>query len=149
MMEEQGERATEDQVIRLLVVDSHDQVRRRVVARLRREADFEVMASTCGEEAVRQAIRERPNLVLLDIKTGDQIGLETCKAIAHQLPGVTILVWTSYLGDEERRQAYLAGARVYLLKAIDSKELISVLRTVASTKGLRRVERTASNGKGS
>ncbi|MBI2862699.1 MAG: response regulator transcription factor [Chloroflexi bacterium] len=146
-MVEEG-KATEDQAIRLLVVDSHDQVRRRVVARLRREADFEVIGSTCGEEAIQRAIQGRPSLVLLDIKTGDRIGLETCQAIAHQLPGVTILVWTSYLEDEERRQAYLAGARVYLLKAIDSKELVHVLRTVASTKGLRRVERTVSNGKG-
>jgi two-component system response regulator DevR len=111
--------------IRLLIIDEHEAVRQALVSRLQQTGKLEVVGSTgSSEEGLLQVDALSPNVVLLETKRSDGAGLETCRGIAHSYPGTTIIVLTSYVDEEERQAAYMAGAARYVLKDIDSAQLL-------------------------
>ena len=73
--------------IRLLVVDDHEVVRRGLIAFLDRRGQFEVVAEagTCAE-AVSQARRFVPDLVLMDVSLPDASGIEACRLVHDEEP---------------------------------------------------------------
>lgn len=110
---------------RLLIIDEHEAVRQALVSRLQQTGELEVVGSTgSSEEGVLQVEALRPNVVLLETKRSDGMGLETCRRIARSHPDTMVIVLTSYDDEEERQAAYMAGATRYLLKDIDSAQLL-------------------------
>ena len=110
---------------RLLIIDEHESVRQALVSRLQQTGEVEVIGSTgSSREGVLQAEALRPNIVLLETKRSDGTGLETCRRIARSHPDVTVIVLTSYDDEDERQAAYMAGAARYILKEIDSDQLV-------------------------
>jgi two-component system response regulator DevR len=110
---------------RLLIIDEHEAVRQALVSRLQQTGELEVVGSTgSSEEGVLQVEALRPNVVLLETKRSDGTGLETCRRIARSHPDTMVIVLTSYDDEEERQAAYMAGATRYLLKDIDSAQLL-------------------------
>jgi DNA-binding NarL/FixJ family response regulator len=96
-----------------------------LVSRLQQTGELEVVGSTgSSEEGLLQVDALSPNVVLLETKRSDGVGLETCRSIAHSHPDTTIIVLTSYVDEEERQAAYMAGAARYVLKDIDSAQLL-------------------------
>ena len=79
------------------------------------------------------AAAQRPNIVLIETKRSDGTGVETCRRIARVHPDTTIIVLTSYEDEKERQAAYKAGAARYILKDIDSTQLLrTILRSRSS-----------------
>jgi two-component system response regulator DevR len=110
---------------RLLIIDEHRAVRQALVSRLQQTGKLQVVGSTGStEEGLLQVEALRPNIVLLETKRSDGTGLETCRRIARSHPKTVVIVLTSYDDEDERQAAYMAGATRYLLKDIDSTQLV-------------------------
>ncbi len=117
--------------IRLLIVDDHEIVRQGLIAHLDRRAPFEVVAQagTCAE-ALTQARRYIPDLVLMDISLPDGSGIEACRLIRDEFPSMPVVFLTSSPDDLDVFDAIIAGARGYVLKQARSAELIRTLEAV-------------------
>jgi DNA-binding NarL/FixJ family response regulator len=119
--------------IRVLVADDHPVVLEGLAAILRAEEGVEVAATAGGgEEAIALYARERPDVVLLDLRMPDRDGLEVIAALRGADPGARILVLTSFDDDEDVYRALAAGAAGYLLKDAPPAELVRALTTVAA-----------------
>ena len=141
--------------LRLLVVDDHEIVRQGLVALLDRRAGFEVVAQAgTVAEAVDQARRHQPDIVVMDVRLPDGSGIEACREIRAELPGTRVIMLTSYPDEEAVMSAIIAGASGYLLKQIRARDLVAALETVGrgeslldpgvTEKVLERVRRMAS-----
>jgi two-component system response regulator DevR len=118
---------------RLLIIDEHRAVRQALVSRLQQTGELEVVGSTGStEEGILQVEALRPNIVLLETKRSDGTGLETCRQIARSNPDTSVIVLTSYEDEDERQAAFMAGATHYLLKDIDSAQLLCEILRAAT-----------------
>ena len=73
--------------LRLLVVDDHEVVRQGLVSLLDRRSEFQVVAQAgTVAEAIAQARRHRPDLVVMDVRLPDGSGIEACREIRAELP---------------------------------------------------------------
>lgn len=135
--------------IRVVVADDHPIVRQGIVALLTSEDDIEVVAEVSdGRQAIAAAVREEPNLVLMDLRMPDVDGVAATKAIVERCPGVAVLVLTTFDTDEAIVQAVDAGASGYLLKDTPTDDLVEGVRraaagetVLASTISRRMIER--------
>jgi NarL family two-component system response regulator LiaR len=117
--------------IRVLVADDHAIVRRGICALLATEPDIEVVGEAQdGREAVAEAQRLRPDVVLMDLVMPCMDGLEATRHIAACQPEVRVLVLTSFSGDDKVFPAIKAGALGYLLKDSGPEELVQAIQQV-------------------
>ena len=117
--------------MRLLVVDDHEVVRQGLVALLDRREAFEVVAEAgTVAEAIDQARRHRPDIVIMDVRLPDGSGIEACREIRAELPETRVVMLTSYPDEEAVLSAIVAGASGYLLKQIRARDLVTALETV-------------------
>lgn len=129
---EQVERAAE---VRIVLVDDHAIVRQGLRAVLEREQDLAVVgeASTAGE-ALAVVGRCDPLVVLLDLKLScgdDTEGLQLCEELTRSHRDVGVLVLTTFLEDNLVVEALRRGARGYVVKDVDTTELVRSIRAVA------------------
>ena len=122
-------------VIRVLVVDDHEVVRRGLRAFLDGEPDLEVVADAGGgEEALELVARldsdgRRPDVVLMDLQMAPMDGIETTRRVRELYPGVEVVALTSF-GEKERVRAALdSGASGYLLKDSQPAEVAAAVRS--------------------
>lgn len=117
--------------IKVLLVDDHSVVRDGLKLLIQLNSQLEV----CGEaatlkEAVGEAIRTKPDIILLDFKLPDGDGISGCISIKNILPHVKIIILTAYAQDHIVMETIRAGADGYLLKNIESEELIKTILCV-------------------
>lgn len=119
--------------VRVLVADDHPIVRAGIVGLLETAEDIDVVAQAGnGAEAVDAATEQRPDLVLLDLQMPRMDGVEATRRILESVPGVRVLVLTTYESDESILRAIEAGASGYLLKAAPEAEILAGIRSVAA-----------------
>jgi two-component system response regulator DevR len=120
--------------VRILVVDDHTIVRQGLRSILELEPDFTVVGEAATpEEAVAQAARLRPDVVLLDLKLSDAApaeGLDVCAALRSRRPDAAIVVLTTFLDQRLLVGALRRGASGYALKDVDAVELARIIRAV-------------------
>jgi DNA-binding NarL/FixJ family response regulator len=117
--------------LRILVVDDHEIVRAGLVALLERRAEFQVVAQAgTREEALAQAQRFMPDLVLMDMRLPDGSGIEACREIRAVLPETKVVFLTSSVDDDDVLGAILGGASGYMLKQTRAAALVSALIAV-------------------
>jgi DNA-binding NarL/FixJ family response regulator len=122
-------------VIRVLLVDDQDLVRAGFRALLDAQGDIEVVGEAGdGDEAVRVARRERPDVVLMDIRMPGTDGLAATRTIAadERLADVRIVVLTTFELDEYVFEAIRVGASGFLVKDTSPVELLRAVRAVAA-----------------
>jgi two-component system response regulator DevR len=120
------------ETIRVLLADDHDIVRQGLKSVLRAHADFNVVAEARdGEEAVREAKKQQPDLVVMDVRMPRLGGIEACREIRSAVPGANVLMLTSYTDEAAVMSAILAGASGFMLKEVNTADLIEAMRTVA------------------
>jgi DNA-binding NarL/FixJ family response regulator len=123
--------------IRVLVADDQSMVRAGFRLLLAREPDIDVVAEArTGIEAVQQAARFKPTVVLMDIRMPELDGIEATRRILAADQGARILVLTTFDLDEYVYEALRAGASGFVLKDDPPEQLISALRTVAAGEAL-------------
>lgn len=119
--------------IRVLIADDHPVVRRGMTALLASLDGVEVVAEAAtGEEALREAQLNRPDVVVMDIQMPSMDGIEATRRLTALLPDVAVLVVTMFESDETVVSAMRAGARGYLLKGAQQEEILTTIRSVAS-----------------
>jgi DNA-binding NarL/FixJ family response regulator len=119
--------------IRVLVADDQSMIRAGFRLLLAREPDIDVIAEArTGLEAVQQAARFNPTVVLMDIRMPELDGLEATRRILAADPAARILILTTFDLDEYVYEALQAGASGFVLKDDPPEQLIAALRTVAA-----------------
>jgi DNA-binding NarL/FixJ family response regulator len=117
------------EVIRLLIVDDHPVVRDGLRGILSVEAGFDVVGETKdGAEAVARAGELRPDVVLMDLRMPVMGGVEAIARLREALPGLAVLVLTTYDTDQDVLPAIEAGATGYLLKDAPRDDLVRAVR---------------------
>jgi two-component system, NarL family, response regulator DevR len=122
-------------VVGIMLVDDHAIVRQGLRSILEREDDLRVVAeASSASEALAVVGRANPQIVLLDLKlstSSDSEGLELCQELTAKYPGVGVLVLTTFLDEHLVLQAIRAGARGYVVKDVDTTELVRAIRAVS------------------
>ena len=121
-------------MIRVLVADDQALVRAGFGALLAAEDDIEVVGEAAdGADAMDLAIRERPDVVLMDIRMPRLDGIEATRRIAAdaRLEGVRVVILTTFETDDYVFDALRAGASGFLVKDTDPAELVRAVRVVA------------------
>jgi len=118
--------------IRVLVADDQSMIRAGFRLLLAREPDIDVVAEARnGVEAIQQAARFNPTVVLMDIRMPELDGLEATRRILAADPAARVLILTTFDLDEYVYEALQAGASGFVLKDDPPEQLIGALRTVA------------------
>jgi len=121
-------------VIRVGLADDQALVRTGFAALLDAEDDMQIAGQAAnGDEAVRLAVSERPDVLLMDIRMPVLDGIEATRQIAGraELAGVHVIILTTFELDEYIFEGLRAGAAGFLLKDTDAAELIRAVRVVA------------------
>lgn len=119
------------QTIRVLLADDHAVVRQGTRELLDREEGIDVIAEASdGKEAVQLAIKERPDVVVMDFAMPQLNGIEATRQIKAVAPGIAVLVLTAYDSHQYIFAFLEAGAAGYLLKDVQVDELVQAIRAV-------------------
>jgi DNA-binding NarL/FixJ family response regulator len=115
--------------IKVLLADDHTVVRQGLRVLLEAETDMTVVGEAdTGRQALRLAIKLAPDVVVMDVAMPLLNGLEATRQILKELPGIRVLVLSSYSDDEYVRQVAEAGAAGYLLKQTAVEDLVRAIR---------------------
>jgi len=115
--------------IRVLIVDDHAVVREGLRAFLELQDRMEVIGEAGdGREAIEEAERLRPDVILMDLVMPRLDGVEAMRGLHEQVPAARVIVLTSFLDDERLVPALRAGAAGYLLKNVEPQELARAIR---------------------
>lgn len=119
--------------LRLLLVDDHRLFREGLRALLSYQPDFEVVAEAGdGESAIAEALRVRPDLILMDIGLPGAIdGVAAAAVVTSRLPEMIVIMLTVHDDTDRLVDAFKAGAQGYLVKSIRSEDLVRRLRGAA------------------
>lgn len=109
----------------VFIVDEHESVRRALAERLGSSPGIRVLGHTGKVEEVLQATQiDRPDVVLVEVKRSDGLGLEVVRELSSRPKPPLVVVLTSYPTAWEEEAARRAGASAYLMKDIDSEDLL-------------------------
>lgn len=132
-------------ILKILIVDDHDIVRRGLATLISRQEDLSVVAEAgTVAEAVEKARESVPDVVVMDIRLPDGSGIEACRDIRAENADIKVLMLTSYSDEEAVMGSIMAGASGYLLKEIRSQEIVEAIRKVGAGQSLLDPAVTAS-----
>jgi DNA-binding NarL/FixJ family response regulator len=118
---------------RVLVVDDQTLFRTGLASLLAADERVEVVGQAVdGAEAVKQAVKLKPDVVLMDIKMPNVDGIEATRQILEGVPGVKVLILTTFETDSQVIQALKAGASGYVLKDSSAAAIVSSIVAVMS-----------------
>lgn len=118
-------------MIKILIADDQEMIRQSLLITLGNEPDFEVTdAVENGEEAISSVRKNKPDVILMDIRMPEMDGLACTELIKEQYPAIKIIILTAFDDDEYVFNALKYGASGYLLKGIPMKELVDAVRKV-------------------
>ncbi len=120
-----------------MLVDDHEVVRDGVKALLQATEDIIVTAeASTVREALDEADRARPDVVVMDVRLADGSGIEATRDILARHPKTKVIMLTSFADDEALFASIMAGASGYVLKEVRGGELVRAIRTVGKGKSL-------------
>ncbi|MFC8932896.1 response regulator [Rhodococcus sp. NPDC057135] len=121
--------------VRIVLVDDHAILRQGLRSVLERESDLEIVGEASSlAEALAVVDKVGPDIVLMDLKlsaSSDYEGLTLCGQLSSAHPGLGLLVLTTFLDDQLVVRAVHAGARGYVVKDVDTTELVRAIRAVS------------------
>jgi DNA-binding NarL/FixJ family response regulator len=122
--------------IRLVLVDDHAILREGLRSVLERQRGLVVVGEASSEaEAVAVVLATTPDVVLLDLKLSagsEYEGLSLCTRLSAAHPGIGLLVLTTFLDEDLVVRAMHAGARGYVVKDVDTTELVRAIRAISA-----------------
>ena len=120
---------TEKERLRVLVVDDSPLFRDGLSNLLSNYPDIQVVGQAGdGIEAMEKAREIMPDVMLMDIMMPRQDGIETTRILRQEIPHIKIVMLTVSESEENLFQAIKLGAQGYLLKSVEARELVQVLR---------------------
>ena len=130
-------RSSKHPPLRVLLVDDHEVVRSGVKALLQATDDI-VVTGEAGtvREAIDEADRTRPDVVVMDVRLADGSGIEATREIRAKHPKTQVIMLTTFADDEALFASIMAGAAGYVLKQVRGGELVRAIRTVGKGESL-------------
>src|SRR5512138_2111312 len=122
---------------KILVVDDERLIRWSLEQQLQREG-YEVLSAGTGEEALRIARADSPEVILLDVRLPDADGVDLLAKLRAADPELAVILITAFGAVEPAVRAMKLGAADYLVKPVDPEELSVTLRRTLETRSLRR-----------
>ena len=118
-------------MLRILLADDHDVLRRGLRHLIEEQAGWEVCAEAIdGREAVEIAKKEQPDVAIVDISMPGLNGLEATRQIKKAVPRIEVLIFTMHEDEQLVREVLAAGARGYLHKGMPMIDLLAVIHDV-------------------
>lgn len=122
-------------LIRVLIVEDHDDYREFVSSLIQSRSEFQVISEVAdGTEAVRIAAELRPDLILLDIGLPGLNGLEAARRILQRNPGSRIVFVSQEVSGDIVTEAFKIGALGYVVKIDAASDLMAALNSVFRSK---------------
>jgi two-component system NarL family response regulator/two-component system response regulator DevR len=116
---------------RLLIVDDHEIVRRGLAALLAMDPEFDVVDEAGSAAEVEAAVeREFPDVILMDLKVGEEDGVEIAERLLKRRPDANIMILTAFIDEEAIYRSLICGVKGYVLKDVDAQNLIRQIKTV-------------------
>ena len=123
--------------LRVMLVDDHEVVRDGLKALIQANDDLVVVAEAGSvKEALLQADRTKPDVIVMDVRLADGSGIEATREIRAVRPQTRVLMLTSFADDDALFASIMAGADGYVLKQIKGSELLRAVRTVGAGQSL-------------
>jgi DNA-binding NarL/FixJ family response regulator len=120
-------------VIRVVLVDDQTLVRQGIRSLLGLAGDISIVGEAGdGDEALTAIAREKPDVVLLDVRMPKKNGLEVLRELKKESPGPPVILLTTFDDDEALLEGVRAGAKGYLLKDVSLEQLTDAIRAVAA-----------------
>jgi DNA-binding NarL/FixJ family response regulator len=121
--------------LRILIADDHDVMRQGTSAVIAHQPGWEVcgLAST-GREAVAQASKLKPDIVIMDMTMPELNGLDAAIQIRRKMPGTEILMFTAHENDDLIRSAFEAGVKSFILKSEAHHFLVEAIESLSRHK---------------
>ena len=118
-------------MIKILIAEDQELMRQSLQIILGANSDFEVTdAVENGREVIRSVRREKPDIILMDIRMPEMDGVTCTQIIKESNPEIKIIILTTFDDDEYVYNALKFGASGYILKGVTAKELADAVRTV-------------------
>ncbi|MUK90094.1 response regulator [Ornithinibacillus sp. L9] len=119
-------------MIRVIVVDDHDIVRKGIIAYLQTDDNIDVIGqASSGNEGAELILKEKPDVVLMDLMMENGTGIDATKQVMKEYPSCKIIILTSYYDDEQVFPAIEAGAFSYILKTSSATEIVAAIKKAA------------------
>ena len=119
--------------LRIMLVDDHELIRKGLRSYLERRQDMTVVGEASSvRQAVATASRERPDVVVMDIRLPDGTGIEACRTIRAQFPDTRMIMLTSFADDDAVMSSVMAGASAFLLKTSSGEEIAHAIERVGA-----------------
>jgi two-component system phosphate regulon response regulator PhoB len=120
----------------ILLAEDDPDIRHLVAYKLR-ASGFEVVEAPDGLAALREARREAPDLVLLDVRMPQLSGLDVCRELrtGPRTEGIPIIILTARARPQDLEQAYAAGATDYIVKPFSPRDLVHRVEAVLARVG--------------
>jgi DNA-binding NarL/FixJ family response regulator len=118
--------------LRILLVDDFPAVRRGLKHLVESNQAWEIVAEACdGQEGLREVVRLRPDVVVVDIGMPIMNGLELTRAVRSSVPNTKVLILTEYSSQQMMREARDAGADGYVIKSYAGSELLPAIQALS------------------
>jgi DNA-binding NarL/FixJ family response regulator len=115
-------------MLRILIADDHEVVRRGLRALLETRPDFEVVAEAeNGQQAIQKILAHRPDVTIMDVSMPEVNGIEAMRQVARAGISTEFLALTMHSSETLARELLGAGARAYLLKSDAARDLIGAV----------------------
>ena len=117
-------------MIRLLLVDDHEIVRRGLRELLESQGDLKVVAEASSVQQAEEIDLDTIDVAVLDVRLPDGSGVDLCRTMREKRSDLACLMLTSFADNEAMNASVLAGARGYVLKNVRGDELVTAIRRV-------------------
>ncbi len=119
--------------VRVFLLDDHELVREGIRTLLESDPDIEVVGEAAtARDALTRIPLAKPDVAILDVRLEDGSGIEVCRDVRSEVPGMACLMLTSFADDEALYSSVMAGAAGFVLKQIKARDLIEDVKKVAT-----------------
>lgn len=123
--------------VRILLADSHSQVRAQLATRLQREPDIELIGQTSNSgQTLRIVLSNPPDILLIDPVMRDGFGIANLRQIVSRLPELVIVILTAYVDTALRMELKRMGIEHILMKGSSTEYLVNLIRKVSGLTNL-------------
>lgn len=116
---------------KILIADDEAFIRELLITTLS-DADYEILTAKNGEEVLKIAHEEKPDLILLDILMPEMNGYEVCKKIKTnpETESIKVIMLTALGGETDRKKGFMVGADDYFSKPFSPSTLLYKLKDI-------------------